>query len=418
MKKTFRLVIADDLTGAMEVGLQSAPALIVNEVENFAELELNRNMVVNTQTRELSFSETQKIFQKTLSFISSSRIDYIKVDSTLRGEFSALIDVLQKEATFDFILVAPALPHNGRITKGGVHYLVSDGQEIPIHKTVYGNTLNTCRKTSSILDLIDVHNNSKKISLLPISTVQKGSDAIISFFNEIEASNTIVADAITDEDLDNIAYAIKKTELSILPVGSAGLFAALCRLPEFSESIHKKSELVLKSRTGKTLFLIGSLNPQNVKQVNYLLSSGKRVKMFELNSSELLASNEKCEAEICRTRKMIKKAIKQNFHPIIQSSRKDKGEQKTDSTIADSLVRTIDDEYILSNLGLILVTGGETALKFSQFFGVSGISVEAEIEPFVPIGRFIGGKVDNLPVVTKAGGFGSIELMEKVLTKL
>lgn len=34
-----------------------------------------------------------------------------------------------------------------------------------------------------------------------------------------------------------------------------------------------------------------------------------------------------------------------------------------------------------------------------------------EIEPYVPAGILMGGKLDGIPVVTKAGGFGSENIL-------
>ena len=469
MDRPFQLILADDLTGAMEVGLQAAPALVLNEIEKISELSIDRTLVVNTQTRELSFDETQKTIQKTLSFILLSKIcpqtkvwGY-KIDSTLRGAIGAAIDVLRKETEIELVLVAPALPQNGRVTKKGVHYLISNGQEIPIHKTVYGKDLRLPRKTSSIPDLIHAQ-IGEEVELIPISTVRKGTEAILdalSVFNvaaglcpamcasrgekiqpqrddatHVKRGKIIVVDATTEEDLEAIACALMKTDQSILPVGSAGLFSALCRvsprrggrealgeffLPReahttFSAFPSEDFKRHLENREGQILFLIGSLNPKTDQQVEFLLSSGKQVKLVELNSSELLAGNARRQARICYARKMIKDAMKHGFHPILRASRTTEQCKKPDSTIAWTLGQTIDDEEILSKLRLVLVTGGETALTVTKVLGAFGMTVEGAVEPFVPIGRFVGGKVNDLPVVTKAGGFGSRELLEKILT--
>jgi uncharacterized protein YgbK (DUF1537 family) len=120
------------------------------------------------------------------------------------------------------------------------------------------------------------------------------------------------------------------------------------------------------------------------------------------------------EAEICRVRRKIKEAIKGNFHPVLRASRDSTENLKPDVKVALTLGETIDDTEILSVLRLVFVTGGETAVTLAKVLGTTGMTVEGTVEPFIPIGRFVGGKVDGLPVVTKAGGFGSIELLKKL----
>ena len=58
-----------------------------------------------------------------------------------------------------------------------------------------------------------------------------------------------------------------------------------------------------------------------------------------------------------------------------------------------------------------MLSGGDTAVGVSRALGAGGLLVEDELEPGVPLGRLIGPR--PLPVVTKAGGFGSPEALER-----
>ena len=68
----------------------------------------------------------------------------------------------------------------------------------------------------------------------------------------------------------------------------------------------------------------------------------------------------------------------------------------------------------------IMVTGGTTALMLLEGLSGDGIEVLQEIEPGVPLGRIVGGTLDGMSILTKAGGFGSpdvfctgLEIMKK-----
>ncbi|MCY3757134.1 MAG: hypothetical protein OXG96_05375, partial [Acidobacteria bacterium] len=57
-------------------------------------------------------------------------------------------------------------------------------------------------------------------------------------------------------------------------------------------------------------------------------------------------------------------------------------------------------------LGATILVGGDTALKVYEQCGARGIRVLGDVVPGIPWGRWIGGRLDGLPLVTKAGGFG------------
>jgi uncharacterized protein YgbK (DUF1537 family) len=67
--------------------------------------------------------------------------------------------------------------------------------------------------------------------------------------------------------------------------------------------------------------------------------------------------------------------------------------------------------------GLILF-GGDTALSVCRSLAAAGIRIAAEAEPFVPAGVILGGPWEGLPIVTKAGGFGSEGVIESALRLL
>jgi uncharacterized protein YgbK (DUF1537 family) len=57
-------------------------------------------------------------------------------------------------------------------------------------------------------------------------------------------------------------------------------------------------------------------------------------------------------------------------------------------------------------LGGLLLCGGDIAVATCRALRADGIILGGEVQPGVPWGRLVGGEHPNLPVVTKAGGFG------------
>ncbi|TNJ63740.1 hypothetical protein FE784_23755 [Paenibacillus hemerocallicola] len=67
--------------------------------------------------------------------------------------------------------------------------------------------------------------------------------------------------------------------------------------------------------------------------------------------------------------------------------------------------------------GLIL-TGGDTAIAVCRALSADGLRLVAELEPGIPLGAIAGGDADGLPVVTKAGAFGSADTFVHALDAL
>ena len=67
--------------------------------------------------------------------------------------------------------------------------------------------------------------------------------------------------------------------------------------------------------------------------------------------------------------------------------------------------------------GLVL-TGGHTAQLVCSAAGARGIELRSQVLPGLAEGRLIGGQLQGLSVVTKAGGFGDVDALLKVCLHL
>jgi D-threonate/D-erythronate kinase len=66
----------------------------------------------------------------------------------------------------------------------------------------------------------------------------------------------------------------------------------------------------------------------------------------------------------------------------------------------------------------VVLTGGATAREVGHRMGVSGLRVRGELEPGIPFGSLEGGIWHGIPVVTKAGGFGTPRTLLDVVRPL
>jgi uncharacterized protein YgbK (DUF1537 family) len=67
--------------------------------------------------------------------------------------------------------------------------------------------------------------------------------------------------------------------------------------------------------------------------------------------------------------------------------------------------------------GLVL-TGGETAARVLLGAGATGLELLGEALPRAPLARVVGGRLDGLPVVLKAGAFGPVDAIHRALEAL
>jgi uncharacterized protein YgbK (DUF1537 family) len=66
----------------------------------------------------------------------------------------------------------------------------------------------------------------------------------------------------------------------------------------------------------------------------------------------------------------------------------------------------------------LLLTGGETAARVLLAHGAEGVELLGEPLPRTPLGRVLGGGLDGLPVVLKAGSFGGPDAIIQALEVL
>src|SRR5262245_10463373 len=133
------LVIADDLTGANDAGVQFALCGIRSIV--FADSKIEKLppeypvVVVNTESRHLPPREAAERVRKVAEIGLAAGVQYFykKTDSTLRGNIGAELEALRQTTGASFIPFIPALPDLGRTTREGTHYV----HGIPIAETAF-----------------------------------------------------------------------------------------------------------------------------------------------------------------------------------------------------------------------------------------------------------------------------------------
>lgn len=122
------IVIADDLTGATEIGGIGLRYQLKVEIANQLNAPVTRGIdlfIVNTDTRSMPLEDAMEYLRKVLNWVRQLRYTYIfkKVDSVLRGHVLAEINMLLAATQTKRALLLPANPRLGRTIHGGNYYI-------------------------------------------------------------------------------------------------------------------------------------------------------------------------------------------------------------------------------------------------------------------------------------------------------
>ena len=148
------LALADDMTGALEVGAKFSANGIGSVVSTKpVQSALAQAVVFDTETRHLSpelAAEEVKRFVLQSSAICPSFV-YKKTDSALRGNIAAELKALAQLYPDWRIGYAPAYPALGRTVKGGILYV--DG--VAVAETAFANDALNPVRTSAVSAMLD-----------------------------------------------------------------------------------------------------------------------------------------------------------------------------------------------------------------------------------------------------------------------
>ena len=429
------VVIADDLTGAMDAGVQMLKkdyvVRVTLDVNKISEWQNESDVIiVSTESRNIPevqayecIAETLKEFKK-----ENCRIIYKKIDSTLRGNVGIELKAVLEHGDVDGVIMAPALPFNGRTTVNGVHYVYGS----PLEHTELAKDPYAPVFESEISKIIH-EQYGIEVGIIDIRAIRNGRESVIS---EIEKNlnggkRLMVADAIDDGDLRNIVKACGGYSKRILLCGSAGLFTYIDKMGQLNrEPGHRRMRLPRRKKSSPILVLSGSPANMSKLQIEKLEKECKRAFILRCNISEYLNDEEKfqavCKESICQ---VIEK-LQNGYHVVVDASGYSKEnilnqyqDNRSDLLMAGKKILNYLEEIsavAVTNVNLrgLVLFGGDTAVAVIKRLGAYGVEITGEIEPYIPLGIMIGGMHERVPVVTKSGGFGREDSLVSIIKKL
>jgi uncharacterized protein YgbK (DUF1537 family) len=395
------VIIADDLTGAADTGSCFA-------TEGFTTFILMRTMtafdadviVSSTESRDLDAVEASAVVGRTvrgllgLPAARSERWYYKKIDSALRGHPRDELLATMTAVGADRAIVAPAFPDEGRTTIGGRQYI--DGW--PVEASGFGSP----GSTSDLLT--HFAQDGMAARLVDLETVRRGVPATREAITA-QPSGIIVVDAETDQDLATLAAAVGESRGLVL-CGAAGFARQLAPvLPIARVTVHPGDD---GTGNGPILVVAGSRHDATARQIESLRAAGASVVRLGQAAIESVApSVEAVAAEAA--------AHLEQGRPVVVTTVGLGHSALGGRGVAALLADVATDSRIVERIGGLVLTGGDVAKAVCDGFEVDAIRLRGDVTAGIPWGTLTGGVRPGLPVVTKAGSFGSEDAMVMAL---
>ncbi|WP_238528254.1 four-carbon acid sugar kinase family protein [Acetonema longum] len=261
------VIIADDLTGANDTGVQFARQGIPTEVLLDGGVLSSQQeaavIVIDTNSRAIPAEEAYRKVREAAEQARRAGFQhyYKKLDSTLRGNVGKELRAVLDMGIHDFAFVMPAFPKTGRTTIGGQHLL----QGIPLSATEIARDPK-CPVRETCLPQLLQQQSGLSVGHIGVHELTQGAEAVSRAIQGHLANGCkiISSDAWLDEHFLLAAKAAKKVSNRVVWTGSAGLAEYLPQLLGWEETT--EAEVALP-----TLAIAGSVSGVTRGQIDRLL---------------------------------------------------------------------------------------------------------------------------------------------------
>lgn len=420
----YTVVIADDVTGANDIGIMYAGAGLSAYVYSGGNKEKPSYspcdvLVVDTDSRFDSYETAyRKVYEAVKGIPGEGVRQYIdKQCSVFRGnigaEFDAMLDALDEE----FAVVVLGFPDNGRTTVNGIHYVFGT----PLEQSQFRKDPVHPMKKSNLVEILQ-EQTKRRVGKISYPVYEQGEEAVTAALERArQEMNYCIMDVRDNEDLKLLAGVLKDEKILC---GSSALSKYLALLKVEKECKSKKR---LVSRPQRVFCIAGSLTPQTIEQTDYIRQQGSPV--ITLDTTRLFQEDEN-RAECERVFAEVKAAYETNDFVMIHSMNRPEqvagtkaiagsyGISNTQvSTMVSGALSEIAERVIKAfSLQRIIVCGGDTSASLCARLKIRGMKVLEEIEAGLPTCESV--EEPHYRMVLKSGSFGSREFIVKAKEKL
>jgi uncharacterized protein YgbK (DUF1537 family) len=376
-------VIADDLTGAAEIGAVGlrhglrAEVILAGAPGRKADL-----ICVDTDSRSCDPTEAARRATNAARMLQSCGADWIykKTDSVLRGNVTPEIEAVVRQLGLSSALLVPANPSLGRTVVNGQYFVC--GQLI--HQTEFARDPKHPRLSPNVLELLD-----KPLGL---------AISVGKFSGLLPERGIVVGEVASAEDVR--AWAKLRNEQWLM-AGGAEFFGALL----------KPAAPIPQSRhaPGNELFVCGSASEATRKFVAGQAQHG--VPVFSL-PDKLAAVGAFDAPENSALAARVVAALQVAPRVILHVGLPPVSDISLAELLAVHLVRVAKAVLRLAPVGHVFAEGGATAVGLARGMGWHRLAVKSELAPGVVTLSVIGAGLERLTIKP-----GSYRWPESLITR-
>lgn len=358
-------VIADDLTGAAELGgiglRHGLKAEVILQGECIGDTDL---LCVDTDSRSCTAKEAARRAAAAARKLRKAGAVWIykKVDSVLRGNVLAEVRAIREALGLSSALLVPANPRFGRVIREGQYFIKGK----PIHRTDFARDPEYPRKSPNVLKMLGI--------------AKAGEVSVTRLADYRPTSGIVLGEVSSSADVHE--WACQRREDMLLAGGA-----------EFFEAVLKANKPIVKARSsrsadsisrnksnGRELFICGSTSDYTMQFVNQALRDGTPVfSIIERRNKEVLLTPGMLEAkaqkaiDVFETHSRVVLAVgRPLIHGPIVARR-----------LARYLVKIAVRVLERAEVDHVYAEGGATAAAFVRQLGWSRLRVLQELAPGV-----------------------------------
>lgn len=418
-------IIADDLSSATDCGAQVArsgrPVVVpLRGYQLPARAGAAQVISVDTDSRSVSGERAYTVVKEAASALAVTGWQhfYKSVDSTLRGNLGAEIEAVMDVVRPDCAIVAPAFPSYGRTTVGGVQFL----RGVPLNETEFGTDPTAPVREANIARLLSQQSH-RKAGHIPLEALRQGPVQVARYLERLLSTGVelVVCDVQEQDDLQRVCTHSAASGVRVVWVGSTGLSEfvpfALGWQRAGGSHVNARPDSA-KPNARPALVVAGSASATTRQQLQQaLVRTGLR--LITLDPLTLISGGAETDQERDRGLAAVRAAVREgrDVGLTVSSSRDDiAATQKLGAElgvappevarrIAETLATICQNVAAEGSFSGVVATGGDTAKAICDVMQVEALEILGEVEAGIPLMRLVGPV--SLPLVTKAGGFGS-----------
>ena len=415
------VVLDDDLTGVQACA--DLPVLLRWPAGSIAAaLKDHASVHLMTNTRSLPASAAQQLVARTAAQAGReapwARV-VLRGDSTLRGhvweEYAGVRDAVFPERA-PVLLLVPALPSAGRVTRGGIHYLQgSTGSPIPLHETEYARDGDFAFRSARLREWADERSAGRlpavRASELSLGDLRRGGPSAVAGALQTAAGPqpaVCAPDVETLADVRIVAEGLTAAERAGLPVivRCGPTFAGV--LGDCLAAGPVDAQRVSRART---LLICGSYVENTTVQLQALVR-GAGVDVIEADPAALAAGNGHADREITALTRSAGRALDLDSVAVVATARHRPAQTRglgAGLRIARGLAAVLAGLDPPPNL--VIAKGGITShVVLEHGLGAQRATVVGPLMPGVGLWNVRGSRGDSQFVVVP-GNVGSPELL-------